>query len=44
MPSMDRSVGISGLQAGEDVKKDGHPGHPLYLPARLRPQPWVVTC
>lgn len=23
------------------LTKDGHPGHPLYLPASLKPQPWV---
>lgn len=23
------------------LTKDGHPGHPLYLPANLEPQPWV---
>jgi hypothetical protein len=23
------------------LTKDGHPGHPLYLPADLKPQPWV---
>jgi hypothetical protein len=25
------------------LTKDGHPGHPLYLPAGLRPQPWGAT-
>jgi hypothetical protein len=23
------------------LTKDGHPGHPLYLPAHLDPQPWT---
>lgn len=23
------------------LTKDGHPGHPLYLPADLKPQPWT---
>lgn len=23
------------------LTKDGHPGHPLYLPADLKPEPWV---
>jgi hypothetical protein len=23
------------------LTKDGHPGHPLYLPSNLTPQPWT---
>lgn len=25
------------------LTKDGHPGHPLYLPKALTPQPWLQT-
>jgi hypothetical protein len=31
---------IPGLQYLR-LTKDGHPGHPLYLPASLTPQPWT---
>lgn len=24
------------------LTKDGHPGHPLYLPAHLEPSPWML--
>lgn len=38
MRSKAGSVGILALQGWEDVKKRGHPAHPLYLPQSLTPR------